>query len=149
MSCKQVTSRHVLQQRLYQLNPGWHAIAEGQAPDGDTFLPDNNCVQSFHVASCLQCNGILKPEVVFFGDSVPKDTVSQLSEHLQQSSALLIIGSSVEVFSAFRYILQAKELNKPITILNIGKTRADHLAQQKWEAVSGMVLPRLGVLQGQ
>lgn len=128
------------------MNPWWNAIAEGDAPDGDTFLP-NNVVAGFKVASCLACNGILKPDVVFFGGAVPKVIVHEVTQHLRQCNALLVVGSSVEVFSAYRYILQAKEQHKPIAILNIGKTRADHLATYKWEAVSGTILPRLPVLQ--
>lgn len=148
LKCNQITSRHDLQERLHHLNPWWHAIAEGEAPDGDTILP-NNVVEGFNVASCLECNGNLKPDVVFFGGSVPKDTVNHVSQRLRESNAVLVIGSSVEVFSAYRYILQAKEQNKPIAILNIGETRADHLAARKWEAISGIVLPRLAVLQDQ
>lgn len=134
-----------MQKLFYQLNPDWHAIGQGQAPDGDTFL-DDKIVKEFKVPPCQQCGGILKPQVVFFGDSVPKDTVKQASEHLKESNALLVIGSTVEVYSAYRFILQAKEQKKPITLLNVGKTRADHVAHVKLSALCGSVLPRLDIL---
>lgn len=130
---------------MRELNPSWEAIADGHAPDGDTFLTDKD-VQDFNVPACVSCGGILKPQVVFFGDSVPKETVSFIHERLCESDSLLIVGSSVEVYSSYRFAHAAWQQNKPIAILNIGPTRADKLASLKLAAVVGDVLPRLKIL---
>lgn len=127
------------------MNPKWNASGEEQAPDGDVFL-ENEVTRSFKVPSCIKCGGILKPDVVFFGGSVPKPRVQEVSDHLMDCNAVLVIGSTVETFSAFRYMLAASESNKPIVILNIGPTRADKLASLKLTAVSGDIVPQLKVL---
>ena len=145
LGCKQQTSRHDLQQRIDELNPEWEATAVGHAPDGDTFLTDEE-VKNFIVPACLNCGGVLKPEVVFFGDTVPKETVSFIHERLLESDSVLIIGSSVEVYSSYRFAHAAWQQNKPIAILNIGPTRADKLASLKMSAIAGDVLPRLNIL---
>lgn len=103
-------------------------------------------MQDFNVPVCISCGGILKPQVVFFGDSVPKETVSFIHERLLESDSLLIVGSSVEVYSSYRFAHAAWEQNKPIGILNIGPTRADKLASVKLSAIAGDVLPRLTIL---
>lgn len=142
LGCNQLSSRHDLQKRIKELNPSWDATASGDAPDGDTFLTEEE-VQGFKVPACLSCGGILKPQVVFFGDCVPKETVSFIHERLLESDSLLIVGSSVEVYSSYRFARAAFEQNKPIAILNIGPTRADKLASIKETAIAGDVLPRL------
>lgn len=145
LGCKQQTSRHELQHRIKELNPTWEAIAGRHAPDGDAFLTDEE-VKDFTVPACLNCGGILKPEVVFFGDSVPKKIVSFIHERLLESDSVLIVGSSLEVYSSYRFAHAAWQQNKPIAILNIGPTRADKLASIKMSAIVGDVLPRLRIL---
>ncbi|XP_015779547.1 PREDICTED: NAD-dependent protein lipoamidase sirtuin-4, mitochondrial-like [Acropora digitifera] len=146
LGCNQITSRHDLQHRMKGLNVVWNATADGHAPDGDSFLSDED-VQGFQVPACLSCGGILKPDVIFFGDSVPKGTVSFIHERLFESDSLLIIGSSVQVYSSYRFVHAAWEQNKPIAILNIGPTRADKLLPTlKLSVIAGDVLPRLRVL---
>ena len=142
MGCNQLSSRHDLQVRIKELNPTWKATASGHAPDGDTFLTDEE-VHDFIVPPCANCGGILKPQVVFFGDSVPKELVNFIHERLLESDSLLIVGSSVEVYSSYRYAHAAWQQNKAIAILNIGVTRADKLASIKVSAIAGDVLPRL------
>lgn len=145
LGCNELTLRNDLQQRMKELNPFWEATASGHAPDGDTFLSDDE-VKDFVVPTCLNCGGILKPHVVFFGDSVPKPMVSSIQKRLEESDSVLIIGSSVEVHSSYRFADAAWRQSKPIAILNIGATRADRLAAVKVSAIAGDVLPRLKIL---
>lgn len=143
ISCNAEVAREELQEKLYKMNPSWEGIKHGQdAPDGDIIV-DESLISSFKMANCEKCNGILKPKIVFFGDNVPSDVKSFVSEKLHRSDALLIIGSSTETYSSYRIALAAKEQKLPIAILNIGKTRSDHLADFKVSAVSGEVLPLL------
>ena len=143
LGCKFEVPREELQEQLYKMNPGWDGIKCGQdAPDGDLIV-NENLIESFQMASCVKCNGILKPKIVFFGDNVPADVKIFANQKLHESDALLIIGSSTETFSSYRLALTAKELRMPIAILNIGKTRSDHLADFKVSSVCGEVLPLL------
>ena len=103
-------------------------------------------MQDFTVPPCADCGGILKPQVVFFGDTVPKELVNCIHERLLESDSLLIVGSSVEVYSSYRFVHAAWQQNKPVAILNIGPTRADKLASVKLSAIAGDVLPRLTLL---
>ncbi|EDO35866.1 predicted protein [Nematostella vectensis] len=146
LGCNQITARTALQKRMIEFNPDWHAVGQGQAPDGDTFLT-SEAVKDFKVPPCKACGGILKPEVVFFGDSVPKQIVNIAYDRLAESDALWIIGSTVEVYSSYRFATEASKQGKPIAILNIGKTRADKLASLKVSGVCGTVLPKLDLLQ--
>ena len=145
LSCEKLSSRAELQERMLELNPDWHAKGQEQAPDGDVFI-ENETTKSFVVPGCLSCGGILKPHVVFFGDSVPKPRVQEISNRLAECNAVLVIGSTVETYSAYRYMLAASDSRKPVTILNIGPTRADKLAALKITAVSGDILPELKLL---
>lgn len=145
LGCNQLTSRQDLQHRMKALNVGWSATVDGHAPDGDSFLSDED-VQGFTVPACLSCGGILKPQVIFFGDSVPKETVSFVYDRLSESDSLLIVGSSVQVYSSYRFVHAAWEQKKPLAILNIGPTRADKISSLQISAIAGDVLPRLRVI---
>ena len=90
LECKQQSSRHDRQHRIKELNPTWEVVTGSHVPDGDTFLTDEE-VREFTVPACLNCGGILKPQVVFFGDSVPKETVSFIHELLTESDSVLIV----------------------------------------------------------
>ncbi|XP_030634292.1 NAD-dependent protein lipoamidase sirtuin-4, mitochondrial [Chanos chanos] len=140
LGCESVTARAELQKRFTELNPGWEASAGGVAPDGDVFLEDEQ-VLHFRVPSCQACGGILKPEVTFFGDTVKKSTVQFVHDRLAESDAVLVAGSSLQVYSGYRFLLAASERGIPVAILNIGTTRADHLAELKVSARCGEVLP--------
>lgn len=95
---------------------------------------------------CPLCGGVLKPKVVFFGDNVSMYVKNFLFEKLNESDAMLVIGSSLQVYSSFRFVLGAKDRNIPIAILNIGETRGDRVAQLKISNVmAGDILPRLKV----
>lgn len=92
---------------------------------------------------CLKCGGILKPDIIFFGDNVPRERVRMIRDFVTQSDALLVLGSSLTVFSSFRIILQAVEEKKNIAVVNIGPTRADSLVALKISAKCGDILPKI------
>ena len=102
-------------------------------PDGDAEL-DSALEQAFTVPHCRQCKGILKPDVVFFGGTVPKARVQTCMEAIERADALLTVGSSLQVYSGFRFCRKAVELGKPLAIINPGKTRADDIANLKIHA---------------
>ena len=111
-------------------------------PDGDTEL-DQELVESFEVPGCQVCGGVLKPHVVFFGDNLPRGRKEALEEMVRAGDGLLVVGSSLSVFSAFRLARQAKQEGKPIAMVTAGQTRADELLDLKLECLAGDVLPRL------
>lgn len=111
-------------------------------PDGDVEIAPEKITQ-FHPPFCLQCGGILKPDIIFFGDNVPKERVQTIREFVSKSDSLLVLGSSLTVFSSFRIILQAVEENKNIAVVNIGPTRADDLVSLKISAKCGDILPKI------
>lgn len=141
-SCGAVESRMALQRRLESLNPGWLEQRVDHAPDGDAELDDT---AGFVVAACVACGGSLRPRVVFFGESVPRYVVESANDLLEDANALLVIGSSLVVFSGFRFVRRAAEVGHPIAIVNIGRTRADDLASVRVQARAGEVLRALAL----
>ncbi|XP_035517777.1 NAD-dependent protein lipoamidase sirtuin-4, mitochondrial [Morone saxatilis] len=139
LGCGAISAREELQKRFVALNPGWRAQAGAVAPDGDVFIEDEQ-VLHFRVPSCEDCGGILKPEVTFFGDTVNKTTVQFVHHRLVESDAVLVVGSSLQVYSGYRFLLAASDRKMPVAILNIGPTRADHLAELKVSGRCGEVL---------
>ena len=141
LSCSSILKRDELQQRLVELNP--HALKWTYTlfADGDADLPDG-VVRDFSVPAC-GCGGLLKPDVVFFGDSVPRPRVDDAFARLDAAEVLLVIGSSLTVFSGYRFVLRAKERGQPIAVINLGPTRADEDGVIKLEARAGEVLPGL------
>jgi NAD-dependent SIR2 family protein deacetylase len=133
MGCGRVTPRDALQEELSQLNPQWLAREAVVAPDGDADLDDVD-FSTFAAPSCPRCGGVLKPDVVFFGENVPRDRVEAAMRHLDDGDAMLIVGSSVMVYSGFRFVEAASRAGKPIAAVNLGRTRADHLLTLKVEA---------------
>ncbi|MBN3306900.1 SIR4 lipoamidase, partial [Amia calva] len=142
LGCGLLSPREALQTRMAALNPGWAAEAGGVAPDGDVLLRDEE-VRSFCVPGCEACGGMLKPHVTFFGDTVDRNTVELVHQRLAESDAILVAGSSLQVYSGYRFLLAASEAKIPIAILNIGPTRADHLAAVRVSGRCGEVLPTL------
>ncbi|XP_054094947.2 NAD-dependent protein lipoamidase sirtuin-4, mitochondrial isoform X1 [Callithrix jacchus] len=140
LDCGEQTPRGLLQERFQVLNPTWSAEAHGLAPDGDAFLSEEQ-VQNFQVPSCVQCGGRLKPDVVFFGDTVNPDKVDFVHKRVKEADSLLVVGSSLQVYSGYRFILTAQEKKLPIAILNIGPTRSDDLACLKLNSRCGELLP--------
>jgi NAD-dependent SIR2 family protein deacetylase len=138
MSCGYRCPRDEVHDRCADLNPGFQKYTAETAPDGDADLDVD--FEDFRLADCPKCEGILKPDVVFFGDYVPKDRVYSALDTLKASDGLLVIGSSLMVYSGFRFCRYANEWNKPIATLNLGRTRAEDLVDLKLNARIGETL---------
>lgn len=123
MACGYRCERDQVHTRCAELNPGFLDLSAGIAPDGDADLEVD--FSGFRVADCPHCGGILKPDVVFFGDFVPKDRVNQGLDYLREADGLLVVGSSLMVYSGLRFCRYAREWGKPMAALNLGRTRAD------------------------
>nr|WP_302477476.1 NAD-dependent protein deacetylase [Aeromicrobium stalagmiti] len=137
LDCRQVTPRAELHDRLALLNPGYeHRIGE-IAPDGDVVLDDTT---DFEVATCLACDGRLKPDVVFFGENVPKSRVEQSYALVEQAEVLVVLGSSLQVMSGLRFVRAAHKQRTPVVIVNRGQTRGDDLATVRIDAGCGETL---------
>ncbi|MEB1529845.1 NAD-dependent protein deacetylase [Xanthomonas sp. WHRI 7945] len=130
MGCERRLPREDFQQQLLQHNPQWATLQAGQAPDGDADLEDVNFA-AFVVPACTQCGGVLKPDVVFFGENVPRERVAAAFAHLQQADAMLVVGSSLMVYSGFRFVQAAAKARLPIAAVNLGRTRGDDLLSLK------------------
>jgi NAD-dependent SIR2 family protein deacetylase len=117
---------------LSRLNPDWLDLDAVDAPDGDAYL-DGLDFASFAVPPCQFCGGVLKPDVVFFGENVPRERVDAAARHLAQSDAMLIVGSSLMVYSGYRFVDMAVSANLPMAAVNLGRTRADDLLTLKVE----------------
>jgi NAD-dependent deacetylase sirtuin 4 len=144
LACAAVETRDVLQARLLATNPGWLDRAYGAAiaPDGDADLPDE-LVAGFTVVACACCGGTLMPDVVFFGGSVPRATLDAAWQLFDRAEVLLVVGSSLSVFSGFRFVRRAAERGVPVGILNRGPTRGDEYAAVRVDARAGTALPAL------
>jgi NAD-dependent SIR2 family protein deacetylase len=142
LGCGAVSPRAELQARLLAENPGLLAARAELAPDGDADLSDE-AVRGVRVPDCLGCGGVLKPDVVFFGDSVPREKVDHAYALLDASEALLVAGTSLAVFSGYRFVLRAAERGIPVALVNLGESRADAYAAVRVEASTGEVLPEL------
>jgi NAD-dependent deacetylase sirtuin 4 len=149
IQCKYFITRQHMQDLLIQLNPNWKnnfltslSSVSSTRPDGDIELGKNIDYNNFKIPNCEKCkSGILKPTVTFFGENVSSSVVDYTMNIVKKSDGLLVVGSSLEVYSAFRFVLAAKNNNIPIIIINIGNTRADNLATIKIEAKCGEILP--------
>jgi NAD-dependent SIR2 family protein deacetylase len=142
LGCGAPEDRDALQARLVADNPAFPADDVRLAPDGDADLPPG-AAESFIAPTCLACGGVLKPDVVFFGGSVPRERVDAAMHQIDEAGALLVVGSSLTVWSGFRFARRAAERGIPIAIVNLGETRADPFATLKVDARAGDVLPRL------
>jgi NAD+-dependent protein deacetylase sirtuin 4 len=147
MGCDRVTLRDEMQRRLQEMNADFDAAADRYVADGDAELPTGSEL-GFIVPSCDACGGILKPDVVFFGENVPKERLARTWEIFDQGALLLVVGSSLTVFSGRRFVLRAVQEHKPVAIANLGPTRADDVATCKVEARLGDTLPRLAEALG-
>lgn len=130
LDCGGLISRECCQRELEDLNPHWRIPAVVAAPDGDADL-DSADYSEFRIPSCTGCGGMLKPRVVFFGESVPRVRVAACHRRLQAADALLVIGSSLMVWSGYRFVRAAGARGIPIVLLNQGQTRADAEASFK------------------
>ncbi|MEO6075991.1 MAG: NAD-dependent protein deacetylase [Dokdonella sp.] len=133
MACEARTPRGDFQQRLVVANPSWAMLDAAIAPDGDADL-EHTDFSDFVIPSCEQCGGMVKPDVVFFGENVPRQRVEAAMSWLANSDAMLVVGSSLMVYSGYRFAVEAKRLGKPIAAINRGVTRADELLDLKIDA---------------
>ncbi|MGW0719729.1 NAD-dependent protein deacetylase [Streptomyces sp. NPDC002778] len=127
LSCGAVSSRRELALRLEEANTGFEPVAAGINPDGDADLTDAQ-VGDFRVMPCVNCGGILKPDVVFFGESVPPPRVEQCRQLVREATSLLVLGSSLTVMSGLRFVRQASQASTPVLIVNRDATRGDRHA---------------------
>jgi NAD-dependent SIR2 family protein deacetylase len=127
LDCGWRQERPAWQARLEAANPDWNRTVVAWKPDGDAVLADDD-TSRFRVPDCPACGGIVKPDVVFFGENVPKERVEAGYAAIDRSDAMLVIGSSLMVYSGLRFPRRAHELGKPVAILNRGRTRADDIA---------------------
>lgn len=128
LACTRREPRASFQDRMQAANPGWspRRSEAATAPDGDADLEDLDLAR-FRVPDCLGCGGMLKPDVVFFGESVPRDRVEAAMQALAEADGLLVVGSSLMVFSGYRFAREAAARGLPIVAVNRGRSRADHL----------------------
>ena len=144
MGCEARSLRSALQAALRQRNPDWAALEARAAPDGDADL-DGLDFSRFDVPDCPLCGGMLKPDVVFFGETVPQDRVAAAFAALEKADAMLVVGSSLMVYSGYRFVQAAAAAGKPIAAVNLGRTRADalfslKLAQPVGETLAALVM---------
>jgi NAD-dependent SIR2 family protein deacetylase len=130
MGCELRFDRRQFQQRLLDLNPAWENLDARVAPDGDADLEGVD-FSSFGIPACGHCGGILKPDVVFFGESVPRERVVTALRAVERADALLVVGSSLMVYSGYRFAQAAARIGRPIAAVNLGRTRADELLALK------------------
>lgn len=150
LECRMLFQRRAFQEELHRLNPGWQA-GVGTArvsPDGDAELAGAD-YDAFRVPGCPCCGADLKPWVVFFGEGVPRGRTRRAFELLEEADALLVAGSSLMVWSGYRFARRAVAGGKPVALVNLGRSRADGEAILKVEGRCGEVLAgltaRLGV----
>jgi NAD-dependent SIR2 family protein deacetylase len=148
LDCGARSPRADLDRRLGEANPDWRARVTGVNPDGDVDV-DDAALARFRVVGCPGCDGVLKPDVVFFGENVPADRVQRCFALVESASALLVLGSSLTVMSGRRFVLRAEKRGLPVAIVNQGVTRGDPQACVRVDAPLGDVLPALvGALDG-
>jgi len=138
-TCGERSPRTRFQNRLLGLNPHCERIVATRAPDGDADV-DEAQIRGFRIPECERCGGVLKPTVVFFGENVPSARVAHALVRLSESDGMLVVGSSLMVYSGFRFCRAAAELGKPIAAINLGRSRADTLFSLKLETDCGPVL---------
>jgi len=139
LDCPAEEDRDSVQARMRALNPGWLDGPSPMAPDGDADLPDA-LIERFIPPTCLSCGGPLKPKVVFFGDHVARPIVEAAYAQIDRADALLVTGTSLQVFSGYRFLLRACERKLPIVIVNRGPVRGEERAALKIEAAAGQTL---------
>lgn len=142
LGCGAFEARDALQLRLEAANERFRSVVSAFAPDGDADL-DEESVATFEPLGCLRCGADLRPDVVFFGENVAREVVAKAWELFDAASFLLVIGSSLEVFSGFRFVREAHRRKMPIALVCLGPTRGDPLVNFKIEARAGLALPVL------
>mgnify|MGYP001096807205 CR=1 FL=1 len=142
LECGFLQPRAALQDELVRRNPGWPMGTAQAAPDGDADLEGLDFA-AFRVPDCPRCGGLLKPTVVFFGEQVPAARVEQCYARLAEADALLVVGSSLMVWSGYRFVRAACQRGLPVAVINLGRTRADAELTVKVELPCGQALAAL------
>ena len=142
LDCHAHFPRQFVQNLLEEANPDAAGVVAVAAPDGDAHV-EPDALTGFHVVDCIHCGGTLKPDVVFFGDGVAPACTAQALDAMEAADALLVIGSSLMVFSGFRFCRMAAAAGKPIAAINLGITRADALLTLKIDGAAERLLPAL------
>jgi NAD-dependent SIR2 family protein deacetylase len=138
LSCGACVSRDDVQALLESWNPRHAGPAAGTRPDGDSAVDAS--LDGFRVPDCRECGGVLKPAVVFFGENVPRPRVDEAMAALARADALLVVGSSLMVYSGYRFVVAAREQRLRVAAVNLGRTRADGELHLKLEADCGALL---------
>ncbi|KRE92526.1 NAD-dependent deacetylase [Frateuria sp. Soil773] len=139
MGCDWRLPRSAFQHLLLASNPGWAHLDAADAPDGDADLEGQDFAR-FDVPPCPRCGGIVKPDVVFFGEGVPRERVEAATRAWQDADAVLVVGSSLMVYSGYRFVAAAAGAGKPVAAVTLGHTRADPLLTLKVDAPCGEAL---------
>jgi len=139
LGCERIIAREEFQRELDRRNPQWQSVDALSAPDGDAQL-DGLDFSAFSVPDCAVCGSLLKPDVVFFGENVPRERVERAFAHLEACDAVLVVGSSLMVYSGYRFVRAAVNAGKPVAALNLGRTRADDLLSLKIERECGATM---------
>jgi NAD-dependent SIR2 family protein deacetylase len=142
LDCGSGGSRAALQERLLALNPHPVLRSAPALADGDANLTED-AERDFLVPDCPACGGMLKPDVVFFGENVPRHTLGRAWALFEEGEALLVVGSSLTVYSGFRFVRRARREGVPVAVVNLGPTRGDALAAVRVDGRAGDVLPVL------
>jgi NAD-dependent deacetylase sirtuin 4 len=142
LACGAVEDRDAVQGRMREANRSWIDGAARVAPDGDADL-DDDAIAAFTVPACVRCGGALKPRVVFFGENVARAIVDEGFARIDRADALLVAGTSLAVFSGYRFLLRAAERRVPVAIVNRGPVRGEQHAEIKIEASTGAALAQL------
>ena len=147
LGCGKIEPRDGLHDRLLRANPGRRAGAAQLAPDGDVDLVGST--RDFETLGCLKCGGVLKPDVVFFGENVPRDVHDASSALMEEARGLLIVGSSLAVYSGYRFLLSAEKRRLPVGMINLGPPhRGSELVQIHVDGKAGELLPALAQILG-
>ncbi|UKD58187.1 NAD-dependent protein deacetylase [Amycolatopsis sp. FU40] len=142
LDCRRTTAREDLDARLRAANPDFGAVATRINPDGDVELAAD-VVRGFRTVPCTSCSGVLKPDVVFFGENVPRARVERCYRMVDEASAVLVLGSSLTVMSGLRFVRRAAKSGKPVVIVNRGQTRGDEHASVRADLPLGPALTEL------
>jgi NAD-dependent SIR2 family protein deacetylase len=142
LDCGAPVPRALVQDQLVDANPHVHGTVAAPLPDGDAHF-EPSAEAEFRLPWCVRCGGTLMPDVVFFGDGIPAERAARALARMEAADALLVVGSSLMVYSGFRFCRMAAEAGKPIVAVNLGRTRADHLIAHKIEESAERLLPRV------
>jgi len=146
LSCRQIHARSLVQEWMHSSNPGHAPDAVLVAPDGDAAVAELH-LADFRIPACPECGGVLKPDVVFFGDNVPRDRVGACTAAIDAARGLLVVGSSLMVYSGYRFAEYAHRQGKPVMAINLGVTRADSFLVEKVEEDCEAFLSNLALLE--